>query len=127
MADDPQPGISKELALRDIQNIKALRESDPFRQYWARRLKDRYDAALRSLIHDPATKVVTRKTPEGKEYQIEIPYCTKDRREEIRQVVLAYKDLMEMMDNDYASASNRLQELQEKDFDRDRGIDQTAR
>jgi hypothetical protein len=108
MADDPN-AVSKDLALRDIQNIKALRESDPFRQYWLRRLQDRHAAALDSLIHDPVTKIVTRRA-DGRDTQVEIPFCTKDRREEIRQVVLAYESLLGMMDDDYAACSRMLQE-----------------
>jgi hypothetical protein len=101
---------SREVAARQIQHIKLLRESEAFNNYWLYRLKQRHATALDSLIHDPATKIVTRKA-DGKETQVEIPFCTKERREEIRQLVLAYEDLLRMMDMDYNSAAGLLTEL----------------
>jgi hypothetical protein len=98
---------SRELAARQIQHIKQLRESEAFNLYWMHNLKKRHAEAVDSLIHDPATKIVTRKI-DGKETQVEVLFCTKERREEIRQVVLVYEDMIRKMDVDYNSAAGFL-------------------
>lgn len=100
---------SREVAARQIQHIKQLRESEAFNNYWLYRLKMRHAAAVDSLLHDPPTKVIKRKV-DGKETDVEVPFCTKERREEIRQVVLAYEDLLRMMEQDYNSAGGLLLE-----------------
>jgi hypothetical protein len=119
--EDRDNARAHELALRDIQNIKALRESEPFRNYWMRKLKDRHERALDRLVHDPAFKMVTRMV-DGKETTIEVPFCTKEQREETRQVVLALEDLMGMMDRDYNSAGSQLIGERNTGFNRDPGL-----
>ena len=106
MADDPKQ-LSKELALRQIEAIKVLRQNEHFQNYFLRRIKDKHANLLDRLIHDPATKKITQKI-DGKDVTVEVPFCTKEQREEIRQVVLAYEELLFMMDRDYASASGFL-------------------
>jgi hypothetical protein len=105
---------SHQLALRDIQNIKLLRENEAFNNYWMRKLRERHARALDRLVHDPAFKTVSRMV-DGKETLVEVPFCTKEQREETRQVVLAYEDLMSMMDRDYNSAGGQLVAEHERD------------
>ena len=107
MADNIQQ--SKELALRQLESIKALRESSHFHNYFLYRLKEKHGTLVDRLIHDPATKKVTRLV-DGKPVEVEIPFCTKEQREEIRQVILELEDILGMMSRDEHSAAAYLRQ-----------------
>lgn len=82
--------VARERATKDIEDIKALRESEPFKRYWLRRLNYKRAAIEKSFLRDGPELV------------------SKDRREEMRQVILAYDELLSMMDADDRGAKNLL-------------------
>ena len=73
---------SREVARQNGVDIRELRESVAFERYWLRRVRMKRDAAFKSFMHDPPEK------------------CRYERREELRQLVLAYDELLGMLDAD---------------------------
>ncbi len=82
--------LSRERAMLDIEDIKALERSDPFNRYFLRRLDQKRAEAERKFKYDPAEK------------------CTPERREEYRQVMLALEDIQKMMTTDEAACRSTL-------------------
>ncbi len=78
----PDQTQAREAARQDGIDIRELRECKGFTRYWLRRLRQRREETNRKFHEDPPEK------------------CSKDRREELRQLVIAYDDLLGMMDRD---------------------------
>jgi hypothetical protein len=82
--------VAQERALLDLQDIAALRTSEPFNRYWRRRIKAKGDALMASFRNDPVTKV------------------SHEQREILRQKLLFIEELEKMMSEDEASAQTTL-------------------
>lgn len=67
--------VSRELDLRDLGDIAALKRFEPFERYWLRCLRQKRDAKNEDFLH------------------LE---CTKDQREEIRQQLLLLDEILDM-------------------------------
>jgi hypothetical protein len=74
--------VSVERALKDLAHIKELRESTAFNDYWLRRLKMKREEMWGHLLNDP---------PE---------VLNKDKREELRQVILFCDEVLKMPESD---------------------------
>ncbi len=74
--------VAAERNRQDLEDIVSLKNSDAFNRYWLRRLKQKRENAEREFKYEPASKI------------------TKERREELRQVMLALEELEKMMDVD---------------------------
>lgn len=71
--------VALEIAKRDIQDIRALRESEPFRRYFIRRLNQRHDEMATKFKYDKMSH---------------------EDREIARRLILEYEDIAQMMDRD---------------------------
>ncbi len=76
---------------RDIEDIRELKKNDPFNRYWMRRLKQKIEITQQKFEEDPPVKV------------------DKDEREVLRRLLLAYKELADMMDVDEGNIKADLQ------------------
>jgi hypothetical protein len=85
--------VSEELARRDAEDIAALRLSEPFNRYWMRRLKQRRDETDRAFRFDPPAK------------------CDFVQREVLRNLVIAYDELLNVMQADEANIKNTYRPL----------------
>lgn len=85
---------SKQVAQRDLECIRALRESDAFNLYWMRRLKQKHADIDDIFRNHPASKV------------------DKEEREILRRILKEYEDLMGMMAKDEAGARSQLEHPQ---------------
>lgn len=79
--------ISAELAQRDVQDIRELRNFVPFGRYLKRRLKQKHDAAEASFKYDPVSPA---------------------QREALRQKLLAYEEILALLDTDDAACRSFL-------------------
>lgn len=86
MADQTQV-VALEVAKRDLDDIKHLRENEHFRRYFLRRLNERADYYEDQLKHGEMTKEV---------------------REETRRIYNEYEYLAGMMDRDFASCAKNI-------------------
>ena len=85
---------ARKKAGEDLQDIGALRKSEPFQRYWMGRLLRKIDAAEKKLKYEPVEK------------------CGADEREITRRIMLAYEELAKTMEQDEASARALLQPTQ---------------
>lgn len=75
-----------ERARRDIEDIGVLRKTEAFSRYWLRRLKQKRDDTEKSFKFAPVAE------------------CTPARREELRQLLLVFEELLGMMEADDSAA-----------------------
>src|SRR3954468_15991023 len=78
--------VSKELALRDLGDIADLRKSDGFNRYFLRRLNQKRNEVEKKFRYDSAVPV------------------DKEDREILRRLMLAYEELVWLLDVDESSA-----------------------
>lgn len=83
--------ISRELANRDLADIRSLKESEAFQRYWLRRLKTKREAAFNKFLKDDQMGL--------------------EERETFRQIVLCYDDLLGMMDRDDATSRREVTQV----------------
>ena len=81
------------VAQRDLNDIRALRDNEPFTRYWMRRLTARRDAIAERFYNDPPEK------------------CGKDERESLRLILRELNALVGQMDDDEASARASIERL----------------
>jgi len=70
---------AKEIAVHDLADINALRESEPFKRYWIRRMNERHAKLATAFKYDKMSH---------------------EERENRRQLVLEYEDIARMMEKD---------------------------
>jgi hypothetical protein len=87
MTADEQNSRSRELAERDLKDIQALRDSEAFRRYFLRRLKDRMDRLNAAFRYDPLSH---------------------EDREVHRRLVNEYDELLKLLDQDEAACRSTL-------------------
>ena len=89
MSTNPDIERARQIDLHsnDVRDIKILRELPAFRQYWTRRLLEKYNQADQEF-HDTAPA-----------------------SEALRQVVATYADLLRMMDTDEKQSNLALEQL----------------
>lgn len=85
--------VALEVAKRDLEDIKRLRESDPFRRYFLRRLRERALKAEHSFKYDTLSS---------------------ENREAARQVMLELEHLEKMMDEDFSSLAETFRTLSDQ-------------
>jgi len=81
------------VAQRDLNDIRALRDNEPFTRYWMRRLTARRDAIAERFYNDPPEK------------------CGKDERESLRLILHELNALVGQLDADEASARASIERL----------------
>lgn len=77
-------------AAEDLSDISELQRSQGFNRYWLRRLRQKRDAVDRQMKYDPPEK------------------CSKDEREVLRRISLAYEELLALPANDEGAAKRLL-------------------
>lgn len=88
---DDNRQMSRELATRDIEAIKQLRENGPFNTYFLRRLRMKHDAIEEKFKYDTPQK------------------CDAAEREILRRLMLEYEnEILSLMDRDDAAAQSTL-------------------
>jgi len=75
---------AREQAAHDLQDIEALRRSEPFNRYYLRRFKAKKEQVARKFRHDK---------------------CGHEQREIYRQQLEMYDEIERMLDNDEAMAA----------------------
>ena len=88
MANNEVLDPSRESARQDLQDIHALKGSEAFNRYYLRRLRQRHDESVRSLIHDKMTF---------------------EERESCRLNVLFIEDIVNLIPRDEATARRVLE------------------
>ena len=88
--DNISAQVSAELARRDLQDIAELEKSEAFSRYFLRRLKQKHDESEKHFKYDSPDQ------------------CPMFTREEWRQRVLAYEELLEMPAKDRAGCQRIL-------------------
>ncbi len=95
--------VAFEVAKRDIDDIKRLKDFEPFRRYFIRRLEERGSEVARSFKDDPPHKV------------------DKEEREILRRLLKEYETIFEMMDKDLANFKSLLPQTDQKTIPGTRG------
>lgn len=88
-----QEKVNEELLRRDLADIRALTENDPFNRYYMRRLKDKIDLLEKSFHDDPPSM------------------CDAQEREIQRRLLRAYKEMRDLCKAEAAVISTQLQRL----------------
>ena len=108
MTEDEERAKNFELrARRDIQDIRALREFDPFQRYFLRRLKQRREELAQAFRHDP--EFVVKKNEKGEEYRATL--CTKEDREILRSRLDEVESMLKLLETDEGSARVSLERM----------------
>lgn len=81
--------VSRELAHRDLADIRSLKESGAFERYFVRRVKKKRDDALQKLVSDDS--------------------LSHEQREVTRTQVKLYNELLSMLDLDESSCQRMIQ------------------
>lgn len=79
--------VAREIAIRDLEDIFALRRSEAFTRYFTRRLKEKRDQAQKRFHDDPMDK---------------------DQREVARHVMKTFEEILSMMDREEATIRQQL-------------------
>jgi hypothetical protein len=85
---------SAELVLRDLNDIKSLRQNEPFKRFYLRRLREKRDAVAKRFLEDPPSK------------------CDSLTREGLRMIISHYdQEILPLLDQDERGCSGTVDNL----------------
>ncbi len=107
MEENPEEKAHRDQLTADLSDIKALRSmksDDPFNRYFMRRIRQKLAASTKAFKYEPPTKVDSVQ------------------REALRQVNIAYEELLNMLETEEGVALKSLDQILLKARQRQSGV-----